>query len=692
MPAARRRKSKGGGTRDDVTSEDTPPESKDSDTPDDSELTNERDANDDDDDDGGRRRRRRSARLLQLYAPRLPVMSSTFVVMLFALLAPLADRAYHKLHTEGRLASDVASVTHRVGRFHVKWDIHDLRLSVRAPVHPTDVVSPTRPTPNQGKPLTVFSAPVVESYLTSPPSPSPLSPQVLHTRAGGCEHDCEHVAWSTVPGLPFLTAANGPVRVHQLMAGHYRVDIRRRLQTTVQTLDSVELNTGDPDAQPSVVIRGVLIKEDARLDRWLGHWGDVRAAWNDLTHQRLRFKASSKLKARYTLTFAPQSDRRLAFEFRWEDEVPGVQRSPGGRRRNVKINQIFLRYAHTPDERIYGLGEQYSSLEHNGKKLPIIAAEQGIGRGKQPTTFMFNRMLFGSGGSWHTTYSAIPHYVTSKARSLFLTNFSYAEFDFTDDEKISILSTTPTNRLTGQIIGARTVPETVEAYTEYSGRMGPLPEWAYAGGVILGMTGGSERVRDVLAKLRAADVPLAGLWLQDWGGARNTSIGIERVWWNWELDRKHYPDWHELRKEAADQGTRLLTYVNPFLMDAHGSKGRLYREAKEFGYMVRTVQGGVYRLGSEPGVSFGLLDLTNPSAVSWIEDVIVRMVNETGASGWMADFGEYLPFDCVLHSGELPVAVHNRYPEDWAELNRRALRRAGLETVSFLFSYFRTGD
>ena len=158
MPAARRRKSKGGGTRDDVTSEDTPPESKDSDTPDDSELTNERDANDDDD-DGGRRRRRRSARLLQLYAPRLPVMSSTFVVMLFALLAPLADRAYHKLHTEGRLASDVASVTHRVGRFHVKWDIHDLRLSVRAPVHPTDVVSPTRPTPNQGKPLTVFSAP-----------------------------------------------------------------------------------------------------------------------------------------------------------------------------------------------------------------------------------------------------------------------------------------------------------------------------------------------------------------------------------------------------------------------------------------------------------------------------------------------------------------------------------------------------
>ena len=42
-----------------------------------------------------------------------------------------------------------------------------------------------------------------------------------------------------------------------------------------------------------------------------------------------------------------------------------------------------------------------------------------------------NCLTVRTGGSWHTTYSAIPHYVTSKARSVFLTNLSYAEFDFT---------------------------------------------------------------------------------------------------------------------------------------------------------------------------------------------------------------------------------------------------------------------
>ena len=48
-----------------------------------------------------------------------------------------------------------------------------------------------------------------------------------------------------------------------------------------------------------------------------------------------------------------------------------------------------------------------------------------------------------------------------------------------------------------------------------------------------------------------------------------------------------------------------------------------------------------------------------------------------GQGGWMADFGEYLPFDAVLASGESAAAVHNRYPELWSEVNAAALAEAG---------------
>jgi hypothetical protein len=459
------------------------------------------------------------------------------------------------------------------------------------------------------------------------------------------------------------------VRIHQMMAGHFRVRLNRRLQTSVQTVDEIEAveedgaedgaRGGDDDdasrfadgheylvrknvRAKRVIVRGTLIKEDAFLDR-IGQWlGDARAHVFDGTAQRREFKARAKLRAKYEMAFSapePPGDtqsaegltkqnagpdataekpigwgsNRLAFAVRVDDSVPGVQRSPGGYRKPISLNQITLRYASDADERFYGLGEQFSSAEHGGKRVPILAAEQGIGRGKQPLTWTFNRLLRGSGGSWHTTYTSIPHYVTSKARSVHLTDFSYGEFDFTDDDAVSVAYvpvpsvsvSSPASRITrdslgdepqkpqrkggdrtrffdtenatvtrggatmttmtGEIIGARTVARAVAAYTEHAGRQKPLPKWAREGGVILGMTGGAERVKRVLEKMRSWDVPVAGLWLQDWGGTRNTSIGIERVWWNWVLDEEAYPDWASMRDDArAIDDARVLTYVNPF--------------------------------------------------------------------------------------------------------------------------------
>lgn len=55
-----------------------------------------------------------------------------------------------------------------------------------------------------------------------------------------------------------------------------------------------------------------------------------------------------------------------------------------------------------------------------------------------------------------------------------------------------------------------------------------------------------------------------------------------------------------------------------------------------------------------------------------MKGVIRAGLIETGASGWMADFGEALPYDAVLYSGADPKSHHNRYAEEWAKLNREA--------------------
>ena len=45
----------------------------------------------------------------------------------------------------------------------------------------------------------------------------------------------------------------------------------------------------------------------------------------------------------------------------------------------------------------------------------------------------------------------------------------------------------------------------------------------------------------------------------------------------------------------------------------------------------------------------------------------------------MSDFGEYLPFDAVLHSGEPAATVHNKFPALWAQTCREAIKDANLD-------------
>jgi len=572
-------------------------------------------------------------RVVTIYAPRVPVLSSAFLFAMWVLCAPALSWLVRALHSEGAVVSDVASASYDVGaRFVAHWNRDEKMLSA--------------------------------TYKTS---------------RWCLMRECAKDAWSTVPGVPFVRVGNGPIRVHQLVAGHFRITLAKTLRTSIQTVDDIEHDV----VGKRLIVRGKVIKADARIDRWMEKLGDWGAFARETTAKRQAYKASAKLVASYEFTLASDGDDRLAFEINWDDRVPGVLRA--SRRRIVGLNQLEFVYAMDPDERVYGLGEQFSSFDHRGRKVPIITGEQGIGRGRQPMSFALNSAFPGSAGSWHTTYTAIPHYITHKARSMFLTNYTYSEFDFTEEDRVVIHVASPTGFVTGQIIGASSISGVLSAYTEYVGRMNPLPEWAL-NGVVLGMTGGPTKARSVYKILADADIKIAGLWLQDWGGVRNTSIGIERVWWNWQLDETHYADWHALREEVGRNGTQLMTYMNPFLMDSASDKGVLYRHAQENNYLVRNVRDEVYKLVSEPGVTFGLLDLSNPECVRWIEGVIVDMLKKTGAMAWMADFGEYLPFDAKLHSGELPLEVHNRYPEDWAEVNRRALRRAGLEHKAFFWS------
>jgi len=375
-----------------------------------------------------------------------------------------------------------------------------------------------------------------------------------------------------------------------------------------------------------------------------------------------------KGKIGYRMTFEAVSAAHLRFE------VTAVGAG------TEAINRIRLRSVSVKDEGFFGFGQQLTVFNQKGALIPILVQEHGIGRGKPVVTQIVDLFANHGGGNPHITEAPAPHFISSRLRSLFLENTEYATFDMRPAESFEIKVWS--GRMTGRILYGATPLDLIEAYSTYAGRMRPLPDWTQ-NGAIVSVQGGTKEVREKLAKIRAADIPLAGLWTQDWPGKRVTSAG-KQLWWDWRLDEAFYPEWQELVADLKSRGARMMLYVNPFLSTASGHD-RLFNEGREKGYLVQKQDGSPYLIKNTDFFA-GLVDLHNPDARAWIKKIIKdELITKAGATGWMADFAEAMPFDAKLSEGMEPMTWHNRYTEEWARVNREAIEEAGLADEGVCF-------
>ncbi|MEN0060992.1 MAG: alpha-glucosidase [Myxococcota bacterium] len=374
--------------------------------------------------------------------------------------------------------------------------------------------------------------------------------------------------------------------------------------------------------------------------------------------------------AALTVTFTALDERQVAISAVLDDET--------------SLNRIRLRTASRAEESFYGFGEQYSPLDQKGRRLPIVVQEQGIGRGDPIVTPVVEQIAPGTGGSEFSTNAPMPHYITSDLHSMFLENDEVAIFDMTADEVVE--TEVLARRLDARVLHGDSALDLIETFTEYSGRMEPLPNWVDQGAIVW-HRGGEKQIRGFIDRLAEFDVPVAAMWIEDWVGDRETILG-RQLFWNWILAEDIYPTWTDLVADLRKDGIRVLTYVNPFLIDVStlgNFRRNLFAEAEAAGYLVANEEGETLLIPNSD-FSAAIVDLTNPDAREWFKGVMRDEVLSTGTSGWMCDFGEALPFESALFSGDDPVAWHNRYPVEWAKLNREVLEEEGLIGDALFFA------
>jgi len=339
-----------------------------------------------------------------------------------------------------------------------------------------------------------------------------------------------------------------------------------------------------------------------------------------------------------------------------------LERGPGGR----SWNRIVLAFPAEPGERVYGCGEQFSYLDLRGHRVPIWVEEQGVGR--SGAMKVAADLAMGAGGNRFTTYYPGALFFSSAGWSCLCRTRAWARFDFTRRRE---------HRLEFREVPAEIVLDVAPAMCDLVSRMSALlgrqplpPDWAFEG-LILGAQGGTDAVLAKARALKEAGAPIAAIWAQDWCGRRVTSFGSQLMW-SWEADEGLYQRLSATIADLRAEGIRFLGYINPFL----AVDGKLYPEARDRGLCIKKADGSDY-LTVTTSFPAAMLDLTKPEAVAWIKGIIRDRMIATGLSGWMADFGEYLPTDAVLASGESAELVHDEYPVLWARVNEEAVTEAG---------------
>jgi alpha-glucosidase len=310
-----------------------------------------------------------------------------------------------------------------------------------------------------------------------------------------------------------------------------------------------------------------------------------------------------------------------------------------------------------------------SYLALNGRSFPMWTSEPGVGRDK--TTELTRQMDasgMAGGDYWNTNYPQ-PTILTSRWLAVHLDAACYSVIDCTDPaaHTFEVWS----SAATFELYAADGPLDLVGQLSSRFGRQPTLPDWAI-GGAIVGLKDGTrsfERLDDFIK----AGTAVSGLWCEDWAGIRETSFG-RRLFWDWRRDNQRYADLPQRIAALQARGIRFLAYANPYLCN----DGILYEEALEGGHFCLKQDSDEVYLVDFGEFDCGVLDFTRPETCDWFaEKVLGREMLDMGVSGWMADFGEYLPTDVRLADGSDPMEAHNRWPVLWGQVNAQAVESRG---------------
>lgn len=317
--------------------------------------------------------------------------------------------------------------------------------------------------------------------------------------------------------------------------------------------------------------------------------------------------------------------------------VHGALCTPPPGLRSTSVGDIaFWSWALTPDERLYGLGERFTQLDHRGERVTLWTSD-----------------------AWGTTtaasYKNVPFLLSSRGYGLFFHTPTPVTFDLGTRSQRAALAEVGEDSLDLFLVFGETPKDILREYTRLTGRPTLIPPWAL--GVWLSRCRYQSRaeVEAVAQRARAEDVPCDVLHL-DPAWLELPGLNCDFV-----ASEQAFPDLPGMVRDLGKQGFKISLWELPYV----SSEAKRFQEAANAGYFLRDEQGEPIcaDFGGPPpdGKLRAVVDFTNPDAKAWWQD-LHRPWLRAGVAVFKTDFGEGAPAAAHAFNGMTGRELHNLYP------------------------------
>jgi alpha-D-xyloside xylohydrolase len=315
----------------------------------------------------------------------------------------------------------------------------------------------------------------------------------------------------------------------------------------------------------------------------------------------------------------------------------------------------------TPDERLYGLGEQFSGFDRKGQRI--------VSWSRDPTGGLLSQVC----------YLNIPFFLSSRGYGVFLHHSSKIVYELGQPALQSAAFRVNDPYLDYFLIYGPSPKEIIGRYTELTGRPVAPPLWSFGAWYSRCMYRDRQQVEGIVEKLRELEIPadvvhLDPLWLKERRSRERD--GVDFVW-----DEEAFPDPEGFVRWLGERGFKLSLWENPYVwVDTE-----MHREGLENGYFATTPEGEPARSLDNPKET-AVPDFTNPEAYRWWQDKH-RPYLRMGVASFKPDYGEAVPAEARFSDGRTGEQVHNLFPL----LYNRAVHEVMMEERGEAMLFSRSG-